>query len=137
MSLSAPQREQLENATAYYQAQVLEAKDYLLARGITGPIAGSARLGVVVNPLLGHEQMAGRLAIHSEVSEALEAYRIRGVEGYTDPDGKPDDVGSEFADVLIRLLDASAAYGIDLEAEYERKMAYNEKRPWRHGGKRL
>lgn len=75
--------------------------------------------------------------IHSEVSEALEAYRIRGVEGYTDPDGKPDDVGSEFADVLIRLLDASAAYGIDLEAEYERKMAYNEKRPWRHGGKRL
>lgn len=75
--------------------------------------------------------------IHSEVSEALEAYRIRGVDEYTDPDGKPDDVGSEFADVLIRLLDASAAYGIDLEAEYERKMAYNEKRPWRHGGKRL
>lgn len=63
MSLSAPQREQLENATAYYQASVLEAKDYLLARGITGEIAMRARLGVVVNPLLGHEQMVGRLAI--------------------------------------------------------------------------
>jgi hypothetical protein len=63
VSLSAPQREQLENATAYYQASVLEAKDYLLARGITGEIAMRARLGVVVNPLLGHEQMVGRLAI--------------------------------------------------------------------------
>ena len=39
MSLSVPQRETLENATAYYQASVLEAKDYLLARGITGEIA--------------------------------------------------------------------------------------------------
>jgi len=63
VSLSVPQRESLENATAYYQASVLEAKDYLLARGITGEIAMRARLGVVVEPLLGHESMAGRLAI--------------------------------------------------------------------------
>lgn len=63
MTLSVPQREQLESSTAYYQANVVQAKDYLEARGITGHIAGAARLGVVVEPLIGHEQMAGRLAI--------------------------------------------------------------------------
>lgn len=36
MSLSVPQREQLESATAYYYQSVAQAKDYLEARGITG-----------------------------------------------------------------------------------------------------
>jgi hypothetical protein len=45
--------------------------------------------------------------LHSELSEALEAYRGRRLEPYTTPAGKPDDVGSELADVLIRLLDVA------------------------------
>jgi hypothetical protein len=45
-------------------------------------------------------------------------------------------VGSEFADVFIRLLDYCARFGVDLEAEYERKMAYNQTRPYRHGNRR-
>jgi NTP pyrophosphatase (non-canonical NTP hydrolase) len=88
--------------------------------------------------------------LHSEVSEALEAWRVWGLEDKTGPDiisndasgelrwpGKPLGVGSEFADVLIRLLDDCALFGVDLEAEYERKMAYNRSRTYRHGGKRL
>lgn len=85
--------------------------------------------------------------LHSEVSEALEAYRNWGLEDATGIDEagfvvktsppKPEGVGSEFADVLIRLLDDCAYFGIDLEAEYERKMAFNRSRPYRHGGKAL
>lgn len=149
--------------------------------------------------------------LHSEVSEALEAYRDYRL---TDPTGfreygqempedhviKPEGVGSEFADVLIRLVDMmdvfglaafdpdeplsevppaagplfvlrsfgdhltwlhfhvsqmwpsaiieapivlgilvaiAQKYGIDLGAEYRRKIAYNRTRPYQHGGRTL
>lgn len=106
--------------------------------------------------------------LHSEVSEAVEAYRSWGLKDATErrdpkthkwvegdqswckshgwagpcpsdqcPLPKPEGVGSEFADILIRLLDDCDRYGIDLEAEYERKMDYNETRAYRHGGRRL
>ena len=83
--------------------------------------------------------------LHSEVSEALEAWRQWGTEDATMPvahldgtgnlDGppKPEGVGSEFADLLIRLLDYAHRFGVDLEAEYRRKMAFNQTRPYRHG----
>lgn len=65
--------------------------------------------------------------LHSEVSEALEAYR------------KHDDqhIGSELADILIRLLDTCHRRDIDLYGEYVAKMAINRGRPYRHGNKRL
>jgi NTP pyrophosphatase (non-canonical NTP hydrolase) len=75
--------------------------------------------------------------LHSELSEALEAYRDRRLESYTTPIGKPDDVGSEMADVLIRLLDTCDVYGIDLAAEFERKITFNLTRPYQHGGRTL
>lgn len=82
--------------------------------------------------------------LHSEVSEALEAFRDYKFDDATlehdnegNRPGKPEGVGSEFADILIRLLHYSNAHGIDLFAEYRRKMDYNERRPWRHGGRAL
>jgi NTP pyrophosphatase (non-canonical NTP hydrolase) len=79
--------------------------------------------------------------LHSEVSEALEAWRTYGsVEPLLDYDvspAKPVGVGSEFADVLIRLLDTCDRFGIDLEAEYTAKMQFNWTRPRRHGGKHI
>ena len=75
--------------------------------------------------------------LHSEVSEALEAYRDRGFESWYRDDGKPEGVGSELADVLIRLLDTADRVGVDLASAYVEKLAHNRGRSWRHGGKRL
>lgn len=86
----------------------------------------------------------GIALMHSEVSEAYEAYRLWGVEDATERDHhnaldgimpKPEGVGSELADVFIRLLDESRRQSIDLRAEYERKIAYNRTRGYKHGGK--
>ena len=76
--------------------------------------------------------------LHSEISEALEAYRDH--DWGSTVDGKPEGVSSELADVFIRLLSTWAQFvkpqtGRTLEDEYERKMEYNRKRPWRHGGR--
>lgn len=107
----------------------------------------------------------GLALLHSEVSEWLEAYRDWGTDdktgepkhttdcalvhtsGFGDVDRsegctcaalpKPEGVGSEAADVLIRLLDECERQGIDLGAEFERKIAYNRTREYRHGKKRL
>lgn len=40
------------------------------------------------------------------------------------------------ADVVRFTMQLAEHYGIDLEAEYRRKMAYNRTREYRHGGKR-
>ena len=71
--------------------------------------------------------------LHSEVSEALEAYRdhrltdatrpgdpiydeddMGNVIGFRREPGKPEGVGSEFADVLIRLLDTCDVFDLKL-----------------------
>lgn len=81
--------------------------------------------------------------LHSEISEAFDCYREIGFEPRTDSIkeadsvGKPSDVGSELADVLIRLLDTCKRTGYDLEWEYERKMDYNRTRPYRHGNRKV
>lgn len=74
--------------------------------------------------------------IHSEVSEALEAYRD-GLMGTTvlSDSPKPEGFPVELADVVIRIADLCGFLGIDLQEAIERKMAYNRLRPYRHGGK--
>jgi len=74
--------------------------------------------------------------VHSEVSEALEDFRNGHMETTVLETGKPVGYPTELADIVIRVLDMAHAQGIDLEAEIERKMAYNRTRGHRHGGKR-
>ncbi len=95
--------------------------------------------------------------IHSEVSEILEAWRAWLMEdktrekcmhehpedsldgSYCHPNHvcKPEGVGSECADVAIRLMDACKRWGIDLDFEIDRKITFNETRSFRHGNKNL
>ena len=65
--------------------------------------------------------------IHSEVSEALEAFRA------------DDDVNfsEEMADVVIRCLDLTEGLGIDLGYCIHRKLEINRQRAKKHGGKRI
>lgn len=80
--------------------------------------------------------------IHSEVSEALEDIRDGkplNVMHYErkEPLNKPCGVPSEMADIIIRVLHFSAKHGIDIGQAVKEKMAYNDSRPFKHGGKKL
>jgi 5S rRNA maturation endonuclease (ribonuclease M5) len=62
--LSTSQREALEEATSAYQAAVTpQAARYLLNRGIDRPAAATFRLGVVADPMPGHERFRGFVSI--------------------------------------------------------------------------
>lgn len=80
---------------------------------------------------------------HSELSEALDAYREK-CWSETAPsvqadglNGKPIGVGPELADVLIRVLDMCDIWDIDIEYEVKRVLAYGWTRPYQHGGRTL
>lgn len=74
----------------------------------------------------------------SELAEALEEYR-----DWHEPNairvqnGKPEGIPIELADLVIRILSFCGKYDVDLQDAVLRKMAYNETRPHRHGGKRV
>ena len=74
--------------------------------------------------------------MHSELSEALEAYRTNGLLEYEN-DGKPEGVTTELADVLIRIFDICEEYRLPLGQALLNKLAYNKTRSQRHGGKLL
>ena len=73
---------------------------------------------------------------HSELSEALEAYR-NGEEFEWDNNGKPDGIAVEMVDCVIRIFDYLSKEGIDIERILIKKHLYNETRPYRHGGKKI
>ena len=92
---------------------------------------------------------------HSELSEALEAYRDKnpmcycsaphienGMYGINDPSvwgpvDKPEGVAVEMIDCIIRILDWCANEGVDVGKIIDAKHRYNKTRPYRHGGKVL
>ena len=85
----------------------------------------------------------------TELAEAFEDY----MAGYTvnetyyhaverpvredSPPRKPCGVPSELADCIIRILHFCGKHKIDIEAAVTEKMAYNETRPFKHGGKKI
>lgn len=78
--------------------------------------------------------------MHSELSEALEEFR-NGHEPaevyFSGDDNKPEGVGVELADVVIRILHFCARKDIDLGHLVRIKQDYNNTRKFRHGGKKL
>ena len=75
--------------------------------------------------------------IHSEISEATECVRNGERPHWHRTLGsmQPEGEAVELADALIRILDYASAQGWDMDAIVREKMAYNESRPHRHGGK--
>lgn len=73
--------------------------------------------------------------MHSELSEALE-----GLRHGNPPDDKIPEFSAleaEFADVIIRIMDMSAAFKLRVGSAIVAKMAYNETRAHKHGGKKF
>jgi len=80
------------------------------------------------------------LLIVSEIGEAVEAIRNPAWQPditYFTVTGKPEGLGSELADIVIRVFDLAVIAKINLSEEIDRKMKYNATRSHRHGGKRL
>ena len=82
--------------------------------------------------------------LHGEVSELYEAIQSRTLYQPCDKAKKMEDAGlepltcaeEELADVIIRALDTAKAMGIDIGRAVQVKSAFNETRPFRHGGKK-
>ena len=75
--------------------------------------------------------------MHSELSEALEAWRDPTEKAYRIKiDGKPEGWAVELVDCVIRIFDLLAENNISIDHIIEYKMKYNETRPYRHGGKK-
>ena len=71
--------------------------------------------------------------MHSELSEALEGYRLG--NPMSEKIAPFSQIEEELADVIIRILDYAEANSFEIEKALMAKMAYNETRPYRHGGK--
>ena len=80
MKQLASHRESLTRAAKYYHSALAEAEDYLAERGITLQQAQEARLGVVLDPLTGHEAYANRLSIPYITKSGVVDLRFRSLD---------------------------------------------------------
>lgn len=74
--------------------------------------------------------------MHSELSEALEDWRLGNPPLWQGEGGKPEGAAVELVDCMIRILDTLERMGIDATQVLNDKMRYNYNRPYRHGDKK-
>jgi DNA primase len=79
------QKELLDQAAHIYAANIYQAEDYLRSRGIPMEAARLARLGVVVEPEIGHESFAGRLSIPYITKTGVVDLRFRSLNPAVEP----------------------------------------------------
>ena len=61
--------------------------------------------------------------IHSEISEAFEAYRHKNIDG-------KDGFNEELGDAIQRIIHLCGIFEIDIEKEVLKKINYNKNRDW-------
>jgi len=77
---SQSQKESLTRAAKHYHSALHEAEEYLAERGITLAQATKAGLGVVLEPLTGHEAYINRLAIPYITRSGVVDIRFRSMD---------------------------------------------------------
>ncbi len=85
MKQSVSQKELLGKATERYSQNIYQAEDYLKQRGIPLEVARLARLGVVVEPEVGHEAFIGRLSIPYITKTGVVDLRFRSLNPAVEP----------------------------------------------------
>lgn len=91
----------------------------------------AVRKGFYENPPSVLERIA---LVHSELSEACEEHR-QGRDGLWYDGAKPEGLGVELADAVIRIADMCHYLGLNLDHLIRLKSDYNETRPYKHGKK--
>lgn len=81
MKQSTLRKEYLTKAAKHYHSALPVAEAYLAERGITLEQATQMRLGVVQEPLVGHEQYVNRLAIPYMTRTGVVDIRFRAMDG--------------------------------------------------------
>jgi DNA primase len=100
------QKELLGQASKKYNQSIYQAEDYLKSRGITMEVARLARLGVVVEPEVGHEIYLGRLSIPYVTKSGVVDLRFRSLN----PAVEPKYMGLTGADTkMYNVLDIERA----------------------------
>lgn len=74
------QKKSLESAVTHYQKHIHLAQEYLASRGLTLEDAATHRLGVVEEPLPGHETYKGRLVIPYITKTGVVDIRFRAMD---------------------------------------------------------
>lgn len=110
-------------------------------------LAGAPDRGA--QPDMPPERIVVKIALaQGEGHEAIECVRDGQLDTWYDEDqgfdelglplpAKPEGLPIELADVVIRVADLCGAMGIDLDEAVRVKLAYNETRKHRHGGRAL
>jgi NTP pyrophosphatase (non-canonical NTP hydrolase) len=99
------------------------SEDDLTIKEITEAVLDLAKnKGVGTKP--NEVSVAEKIAlIHSEISEAYEAYRRKNIKG-------KDGFKEELADALIRICHLAGIFKINLSQEISKKMKRNQGRTW-------